>query len=339
MEIFWEYLVWTKALSITKKDIDNYLKEAAPNFYKNHKNKELTENGVVEYLDERYDQVIQILKSFSSIKKTIFNLGNHESKHHFLVFQELAFLTSKEIPRIPDERLDASFKLFESKLEELEKTNDFKHISNGHLVENGTIILGIPGMSHATEGNDPYSIIQEEHTRNLINNMILDLKDAHSIVIYNHTQGNYDKNTGKYKPASESVNKLLANLPSNIKQKIFVQSHNHWAHTQFIKDKGTHFILNNAGLHDGIFNMISFNSLGVECYDVDPNTKNTTKLMLSTQQKNVESDVELISRFYPDPNIVLARKGNKKEKQKQDNNSINVLDPQKVGELKKKIFG
>jgi len=118
-----------------------------------------------------------------------------------------------------------------------------------------------------------------------------------------------------------------------------VQSHNHWAHTQFIKDKGTHFILNNAGLHDGIFNMISLNSLGVECYDVDPNTKNTTKLMLSTQQKNVESDVELISRFYPDPNIVLARKGNKKEKQKQDNNSINVLDPQKVGELKKKIFG
>ena len=66
----------------------------------------------------------------------------------------------------------------------------------------------------------------------------------------------YDKKTGKFDCASPSLKNFMMNLPSNITKKIFVQSHNHWSYTQFMNHSGFDYVVNNAGLHAGLFNLI-----------------------------------------------------------------------------------
>ena len=72
-----------KHAEITKKEIDEYFKTAAPDFYKKYKqSKNITVDMVAEYVEERYQWCISVLKRFTALKSTIFNLGNHESSLH-----------------------------------------------------------------------------------------------------------------------------------------------------------------------------------------------------------------------------------------------------------------
>jgi len=222
----------------------------------------------------------------------------------------------------------------------MEKTHDFRYMRNNHCIINNNLIMAIPGENHSTNDNDELSLLQERKTQEIIQRVIPSLNKASGIIIYNHTQGAYNREMGSFRCASRSLNQFIQTLPRNISKRVFVQSHNHWSHTQFMLDDDIHYILNNAGLHEGIFNMISLNSLSVDCYDVDPNAKMTTRLNLFEGKERVASDEALISRFYPDPQVALRRK-EKTTVQKSTRvlpvqNSIN---PSGVGELKKKIFG
>lgn len=309
-----------KNSGITQAQINEYFESVCNKFAKK---KTLTKDEVLEYVEERYKFCVDKLREFSKLKHTIFNLGNHESKHHFLVLQELDFFGVKyEKPE--QKELENIFESFEKKLYALEKELEFNYIKDKHHVKNGVLMLGIPGLNHASEGSDDLSKLQEEKTLKLIEAAKKDLNKIHSIIIYNHTQGNY--NNGEFRTASKSLAKFMSELPNNVRQKIYVQSHNHWAHTQFLKDD-FHYILNNAGLHDGIFNLVNFNSLGVECYDIDPNADNIIKLKLADNKEN--SDV--IGRNYPNPEIVNLRKGKNKVAKK--------LNSSEVDELRKRIFG
>ena len=126
------------------------------------------------------------------------------------------------------------FYAFEQKLYEMEKTHQFRYIRDNHLILGNTLVMGIPGESHCTEGDQYQSVIQEKKTEKLIAKATPDLGKVSSIIIYNHTQGDYDKDTGRFHTASPALKKFMKSLPMHLTMRLFVQSHNHWSHTQFL---------------------------------------------------------------------------------------------------------
>ena len=299
-----------KEKGLTQEDLINYLKSCAPNFFEKLSNiNQLTKEMVLEYVQERYDWCINILKKFSKINKTIFNMGNHESKHHFLVLQELSFLLNidhSQVPRIDTKDLEEIFVNFEKQLYEMENTHNFKYIRDNVLVTNNTLVIGIPGESHSPVGLDSASLAQEKKTLKIIEKAKKNLPYVFSVIIYHHTQGDYNQETGNFQPLSDSLRSFMKSLPVNIFKKVFVQSHNHWAYTQFIKNDDWHIVMNNAGLHGGIFNVLDLTD-GVECFDADPIKKKLMKLKSSAPCK-VTNKKELIARYYENPEIILKRK-------------------------------
>jgi len=69
-----------------------------------------------------------------------------------------------------------------------------------------------------------------------------------------------------------------------------------------------YYIMNNAGLHNGIFNILDFDEKEVQCYDADPTNKKAVKLKLSKEFPNISQPGEIIARHYPDPEYVKIRK-------------------------------
>ncbi len=291
--------------------LNAYLKDAAPNFYEQYsKTKIITEDLVVGYVKERYDWCYNIIEKFNSLCPTYFNMGNHESPYHFLVLQEISFLTqnNSRVPsNIDHEKLKPIFDEFESKLENLEKNTEFKYLRHNVIVDGNTIIIGIPGENHATSGSDPLSVLQENKTKEKIELARNDVNHAFNIIIYNHTQGSYDRETGNFECASISLKEFMHNLPINIFNKVFVQSHNHWGHTQYLKNKDFEYILNNAGLHNGIYNIIDINQK-VTCFDVDSNTNEITKLEIAKPSEPISRE-DIIKRNYPNHEQISKRNG------------------------------
>lgn len=313
---------------LTNKQKDEYLKAGAPLFFEKFKNLgKITPEIVIEYINERYDWLYSVIKNFSRLKRTIFNLGNHESEHQLLIFGELSFLTNSErddIPRVSTIAVKEIVKNFEKKLYELEKSSDFYYIRNKHLIIDDTLILGIPGLSHSATGPDARE--QEEQTKFLLNR-INNLDKVSKIIIYNHTLGDYDDDTGKFNAASPTLKKFMESLPQNIKTKIFVQSHNHWSYTQFMNHSDFHYVVNNAGLHNGVFNLIEFSD-NVTVYDVDPHFDKVTKVKLNTNFPKHKDKQEMVARYYDDVEFIMNRGDG--------NFSVNTNN---IESIKKSIFG
>ena len=299
-----------KKKELSNKQKKEYLKDGAPNFYLNWKtnNMKINSQMVFEYIRERYDWLYNQIKKFSDLKRTIFNLGNHESEHQLLIFRELSFLTNsnkEDIPIVNTIAVKEIIKDFEKKLYELEKNKEFYYVRNKHIVIDDTLILGIPGISHATIGSDQSARIQEEQTKYILSR-INKLENISKIIIYNHTLGEYNDDTGKFDCASPSLKKFMFSLPNSIKTKIFVQSHNHWSYTQFMKHSGFNYVINNAGLHNGIFNLVEF-SQDINVYDVDPDNDKIIKLKLNTMFTNSNNKSDMINRYYDDVEHILNR--------------------------------
>lgn len=283
---------------MSKEHIEEYLMLGAPKFYQEFKKKgKLDEALALAYVKERYEWCFETIKNFAEMKKTIFNLGNHESRHHFLVLQELPFLLGLHAPRLKDEDLMKIYTLFELRLSLLEKSHDFVYIRNKPLLIDKTLILGIPGESHGTTGQEKESLIQEEKTKQLILQCKPLLKSINRIIIYNHTQGDYNRSLGVFKPASPSLKKFMGELPEHIKERIFVQSHNHWNYTQFLKSDGFHFILNNAGLHEGIFNLLDVNK-GISVFDIQAGFEELVEVHAVVPTSPPKGDTGTIKRHY-----------------------------------------
>lgn len=298
---------------ISRSELDNYLMEAAPNFYKQWKStNNITKSMVYEFVGERYSWIVKFLKKSSKELKTIWNLGNHESKHHFLVLNEIPFLTGCShdvIQNIDDAILNKIYDLYLNKIKELEKTHDFHYIGDKHIILDETMLIGIPGQSHGTVGRQKESVIQEEETKRILNNAKKELENVQNVIIYNHTQGNYLREHSLYQPASKAAKDFMKQIPDTINHKIFVQSHNHWSYTQVLQPKHFLFILNNAGLHGGIYNIIDVTKESVKVLDVDPYHDKVTKLKISSEYgPEFAGEKEKVLRNYPDEKIVLARK-------------------------------
>jgi hypothetical protein len=326
---------------VSKEQKKEYLQLGSPVFFEKFERLGIITNEmVIGYVKERYDWAYNELKNISKIKKTIFNLGNHESEFQLLVLRELVYLTDTDesiINTVSKLAVKEIIKDFEKRLYELEKTSDFHYIRNKPLIIDDTMIMGIPGISHATVGNDPTARFQEDHTKFLINQVNKNIHNVSKLIIYNHTQGNYDKKTGKFDCASPSLKNFMMNLPSNITKKIFVQSHNHWSYTQFMNHSGFDYVVNNAGLHAGLFNLIEFSN-DTNVYDCDPNNEKVIKLKINKtfEPYDEDDDGELISRNYDDFKFVLKRKKtiviNDEQKSIQTNSKVDIK------KLKSSIF-
>lgn len=301
-----------KEKHITPEEMMKFLQKAAPNFYSTFmETKTVTPDMVQKYVEERYMWCYDTIQRFSDLHPTIFNLGNHESEHHLLVLQELPFLTGCSRTMIDNMDKGALKEVvadFERNLYDLEKSGRFRYISDTPIIVDKTLILGIPGKSHETDGPDPESKIQEAKTEELIEIAKPMLSKVNSIIIYNHTQGAYNKQMGSFWTASKSLSKFMKELPENVLRRVFVQSHNHWSYSQFIMNQGFNILMNNAGLHDGIFNMIDFNAFTIKCFDMDPNHKRITELKTPLSNGTVKDDKELVARFYEDISFVMKRK-------------------------------
>ncbi len=298
--------------NIAKPELMKMLKRAAPKFHSVYSNvKKVTSDMVYSYVEERYAWCLDVIAKFSELKMTIFNLGNHESEHHLLVLRELPFLTNcteSVLEDIDRSKLKLIVRNFERNLYALEAAGNFRYIKDKPIVIGSTLVMGIPGESHATAGEDPLSKLQEKKTAELVELAKEHLANVDSIIIYNHTQGSYNKTTGSFWTASNSLSKFMSELPMNVMRRVFVQSHNHWSYSQFLYNAGFNFLLNNAGLHDGICNMVDFDMLKMNCYDLDPTHERITPMKLSLTNVPVKEDDELIARFYEDVNFILKRK-------------------------------
>ena len=321
-----------KGTQISREKLNDYLKAGSPNFFEKFmQSGQITEKMVLSYVAERYQWCYDVIEKFSKIKHTIFNMGNHESPLHFLVLQELQFLTgcgNEVLQNVDKGILVKIFEEFERQLYILEGQGNFTYIRSKYILENGVLILGISGESHGTVGNNPESIVQEKKTRQLLLSASKELDNVHTLVIYNHTQGIYNRENGTFSPASESVKEFIGKLPGNVKRKIWVQSHNHWSYTQVINLDDFYYVMNNTGLHDGIFNIIDFSTLGLSVYDADPNTEKIIKVKENNVFSNVRSEEDLISRYYDDANYILARKTLKQITKVSDDSAINISSKQ-----------
>lgn len=302
-----------KNKGMTKEQLIEYFKLGAPIFYEEISDlslDNLDEELIIRYVAERYSWCVKFLKKCSEKKKTIFNLGNHESPLHWLVLTELEFFIGDHpaIKKVSQTDLHEVFELFEKRLHELEKSNDFHYIRNEPLLLGSTLILGIPGESHNAIGTDQGALTQEEKTKQLIKKCSSLIKNASEIIIYNHTQGNYNSENGLYEPLSPALKDFMQNLPGHITMKIFVQSHNHWSYTHFHYHSGFYFILNNAGLNGSIFNLIDFNFMTIKCYDIDSKEKRIVPVKLLKEFKPIQNPKEHISRYYDDVELILNRK-------------------------------
>jgi len=297
----------SKSSKYKKSTLDNeeylkHLQEGAPAFFSKIKGSfEITQELVEDYVKERYNWCLSILIKFSKLRKTIFNCGNHESEHQMLVLNEISSLIGDFHVDIP--KLKKYAREFDRNLLELEKKADFHYLRHEPLVLNNTLILGIPGESH-----DPFSKVQEKKTIELLKKAKEKLINVNFLIIYNHTHGNYDRETGAFWCSSPSLDEFMNNLPSNIVRKIFVQSHNHWSYSKFINYKNFSILMNNAGLHNGLYNLIDFTALRVECKDLDSSRNTTLDLKQNNDFSPIKDELDLIKRFYNDPEYILRRK-------------------------------
>lgn len=297
---------------IPQEVLNGFLRQTAPRFYKTFKRiGTVTPEMVGLYFMERYDWCIKTLVNFLKIRPCIFNLGNHESEYHFLATSEIPFLTGCDhsvVQKADQTKLFEIYKQFEAKLRHLETSKRFFYIGNKHIVLGDTMVLGIPGKNHATDGGDVLSEIQEEATKKLIHLARGDLHKVKNVLVLNHTQGNYDSELGKFETASHSLKVFLQGLPKHITQRVYVQSHNHWNYTQFMRHGGIHYIMNNAGLHGGIYNLITLEPDNLEVYDVDPNDREIRRVKLCVDFPAGQSREEQMARYYDDVAPIAARR-------------------------------
>lgn len=282
---------------ITRDQKKTYLKQAAPKWAAEYSwGAALTEQAVIAYVEERYEWVVTTLKKFSEQKYTLWNMGNHESPHHFLVLQELAFLTEQELPSIPNqESLHDIFARHEQQLALLELTHAFAYIRHKPLIQQNTLILPIPGESHDAIGNTRPAHAQEHKTKELIQQAKQLLTSAQHIIIYNHTQGDYDRQTGFFAPLSPAINAFIQE--TKVQDIIWIQSHNHWSFTQHIYTDNTHYILNNAGLQGGIYNLLEIGEV-ITVYDVHTRTTTITALKPTSAPVPSQDQLAIIQRNY-----------------------------------------
>ena len=308
------------------EDYTSFFKSAAPYTCENLINviqkvkqgKELDQEGLVQlsnyiddYIDERYMFVIHSLRKFSKICKVYFNLGNHESPLHDYLIQELSFVFGIEkdmINKIINQTNERNhFESFKTKLKQMENEENFVFISQKVVLENGVLITGIPGLHIESHLNDEKSSAQENVTKSTLDEVKKNMIKAKALLIFNHVEGKINSSPFLLQPSSESMTDFLDNTSSTI-PKLFCQSNSSFKTTHFYKKNVWYYLLNNAGVNNGLFNVIDIIE-NIICYDIDPNLGQITKLT-EYDLDNVEyhQPVERLKLNYPNAEVIITQR-------------------------------
>lgn len=235
-----------------------------------------------DYVKARYDYLINILKKFSSIKKTYFNMGVYESPLHYKVLTELAFLLDISEPYIRRIAMLSNYreiyKEFLAKIKD-PKLKKLKYIGGTTIIEGDVLVTGIPGLNPSSTTSDKASEFQEKITSDLMSTITRQLGYVSKLLILNQTQGRLRKDPFAFRPGSYSVRNFLESVKGKLRQKIFVQSYHHWITTHFYTASEFFFILNNAAVNNALFNILEI-STKVNVYDVDPKKDRVRRLKL-----------------------------------------------------------
>jgi hypothetical protein len=237
-------------------------------------------NAIKDYVTARYNYAFNILKEFSTIGKTYYNVGTYESPLLYNVLKELSFLLDineqyiRRVALLINYR--ETFKEFQTKIKDpvMKKLNFLGGLT---ALEGDLLLVGIPGLSSSTIPGDSTSDFQEKMTEDLIATVMRQMSYASKILILNQTQGKLRKDPFAFRPASFAVRNFIESTQSKFKQKIFVQSYHHWMTTHFYFASDFHFILNNAAVNNCLFNLIEIGNK-INCYDVDPKNEKVRKL-------------------------------------------------------------
>lgn len=237
---------------------------------------------IKDYVQARYDYLFDILKKFSLIKKTYFNMGVYESPLHYKVLTELAFLLDvsksyiRRIAMLSNYR--GIYKEFLAKIKD-PKLKKLKYIGGTTVIEGDILITGIPGLNPSSVSSDKASEFQEKITSDLMSTITRQLGYVSKLLILNQAQGKLRKDPFAFRPGSYSVRNFLESVKGKLRQKIFVQSYHHWMTTHFYNASEFYFLLNNAASNNHLFNILEI-STKVNCYDVDPKKDRVRRLKL-----------------------------------------------------------
>ncbi|MFH0875226.1 MAG: metallophosphoesterase [archaeon] len=267
---------------------------------------------VCDYITERYSYAANILKKFSEVKKTFFNLGNYESPIHYALIKELSFLLDSDEALIKKSILYAHapdlYMQFKEKLQGLEGKN-FRYIGGKTAIEKDVLFAGIPGVNESSVPTDSASTLQENITKELIGAIKRQLSYANKLILFNHTEGRITKSPFTFRPGSASVREFIQEMKNNkIRQKVFVQSHYHWITTHFYTMDDFFFVLNNSGVNNCIFNILELSNK-IKCFDVDP--KNNLIRELKTYDSYISDYSKPESRLslnYDNPGEIIAQR-------------------------------
>ena len=271
---------------------------------------ELAEH-IKNYVSHRYDQLFELLRKFSTIKHTYFNIGTYESPLHYKVLKELAWLLDlpnsyiRSIALLTDYR--ETFKQF------LKKVNDPKlkkltYIGGNAKIIGDFLIAGIPGLNSSSGSMDSMSEFQEKMTTDLINTVTRQLNYINKLIILNPTQGKLRKDPFAFRPSSLAVRKFVESLKGKLKHKFYIQSYHHFMTTHYYKASEFNFILNNSAVNNSLFNLIEI-STRINCYDIDPRKDRVRKLKIYNYNlAEYDKPEERLALNYPDSKEIIEER-------------------------------
>ncbi len=278
-------------------------------------NKEETDlemaNLIKEYIEYRYDTVLYFLKKFSTISRTLFNIGTYESPLLYNVIRELAFLIEVPEPYLRKIALLSNyreaFKSFLAKIKD-PKLKNLKYIAGTTYIVKDTLIAGIPGLNPSSNSADKMSEFQEKITKDLLGTVARQLSYVNKLIIVNQTQGKLRKSPFSFRPQSMSVRKFIESLRGKLRHKVFVQSYHHFMTTHFYEASEFKFILNNSAVNNSLFNILEISN-NISVYDVDPRLDKVRKLKLYNYNlSDYDSPEERLSLNYENSKEIIKER-------------------------------
>ena len=312
-------------LSLNKKELLNeytndheYLLKIAQVFEKGIKDEEADiemSQHIKKYVQDRYQDLYETLLKFSRIKKTFFNIGTYESPLHYNVLKELAWFLDvpesyiRSIALISNYR--ETFKEFVTKLKN-QASKNLAYIGGSTQIVGDIMFAGIPGLNKSSGKQDNMAEFQEKITTDLLSTIRRQLSYVSKLVILNQTQGRLRKDPFAFRPGSLAVREFIESIKGKLRQKIFIQSYHHFMTTHFYEALEFHFLLNNSALNNGLFNLLEI-STKVNCFDVDPNKDQVTKLKLYNYNlADYETPEDRLKLNYENSELIIDQRDIKK---------------------------
>ncbi len=308
-------------LSFNKKELlkeysddHEYLLKISQVFEKGIKDEEADiemSQHIKKYVQHRYQELYEILWKFSKIQKTFFNIGTYESPLHYDVLNELAWLLDvpesyiRSIALLSNYR--ETFKEFVTKLKD-RNNKDLQYIGGSTQIIGDVMFAGIPGLNKSSGKQDSMSEFQEKITNDLLSTIRRQLSYVSKLVIVNQTQGRLRKDPFAFRPGSMAVREFIESIKGKLRQKIFVQSYHHFMTTHFYEAMEFHFLLNNSAVNNSLFNLLEI-STKVNCFDVDPNKDQVTKLKLYNYNlSDYETPQERLKLNYENAELIIDQR-------------------------------